>query len=68
MFITLLFLLLGIGGVVYINNNNKAWCELIRSSLPAKAPVLSNNPTADELKKYNNYQQVVRLGHRFDCF
>jgi hypothetical protein len=66
-FITLLFLILGIGGVIYVNNNNKAWCELIHASLPPKAPVLPENATADQLKKYTDYQIVVRLGHRFGC-
>jgi hypothetical protein len=55
-----------------IRNNNRAWCDIIIASLPAKAPVNPTNPKVKnyaELKKhYTDYQIVFQLGHRLSCF
>lgn len=76
-FITLLFLLLGVGGFKYVQENNRAWCELVHASLPTSAPVrpvapVHPTPVAEKtysaaMKYYNDYQIVVRLGHRLGC-
>jgi hypothetical protein len=69
--IVLLFVGLGIFVVNYVNTNNKAWCEIIRASLPQSAPVRPMDPNAqgyDQAKKrYDDYEIVLRLGHRFGC-
>lgn len=63
----MMFVLLGGFTIKYVNDNNRAWCELIHASLPTKAPVLSTNPTAEQVKRYNDYQIVVRLGEHLGC-
>jgi hypothetical protein len=67
LFITVLFLIFGFAGVIYIRDNNRAWCEIIHASLPATAPTLPASPTPQESKRYTDYQIVVRLGQRLGC-
>lgn len=68
MFTVICVVALGAFNVNYVNDNNHAWCELIRASLPVKPPTLPDNATATQLKQYNNYKLVVHLGQRFGCF
>jgi len=67
--IMMLFVIFGVGGVVYINNNNRAWCEIIHISTPVTPPpkpfIGQNDPNA--ARRYNGYEALQRLDRRFGC-
>jgi hypothetical protein len=64
-----MFILLGGFTIKYVNDNNKAWCDIIAAVLPATAPVMPSDPKdhPDQVKRYNDYILVVKLGHRLGC-
>lgn len=63
------FLVFSVAGIKYINNSNRAWCEIIRISIPATAPVKPSNPVADPTgeRRYEGYIALTRLANRFQC-
>lgn len=66
-FIILCVFLLTMFLIKYVNDNNHAWCDIIRASLPSTPPKLPAHPTAVQLKQYHDYQLVVKLGRNFGC-